>query len=381
MRGLDLGSNANLNILTSSFGYLGPFNETQSNTDAKLRVNGWPTGSNAYIRSSSNTVSNAISGVLLTLKDSGTTRLTVNLDSAAIMDNVRTFVSKMNEVRQLFIELTKYDSTSKKGSVMTGNYGVQLVKSNLEQTVASMPPGFLYYSEASNAGDLYTALSQVGILTDASEGSPTRGLLVMDEDILSDALKNNVEAVSQLFAADHVGAEVVYDPDGTKAGCFSYYSHISNISKAGVYEVAYSVNSSGSIYNATIGGKPATIDNSQGYITAADGDAKGICIKVNDLIPGDYAGKVRLKQGKNGELVDMLGEYLNKDTGPLNIIENNYNDIIRNIDKKISYEERRLDRMSTQLRLKFARLDALLGQYDQQTKSLESQIKKLDTSK
>ncbi|THB70230.1 MAG: flagellar hook protein [Desulfovibrio sp.] len=386
LRGLDMGSDASISISASTTlsGYAASdFDTTQNNQDSWIKIDGWPTGSNAWIKTASNTVSNAIEDVTLTLKTgpstpgtSTTVTLSINTDQEGIKESVRTFVDKVNEVRQIFIDMTEFNENEEQGSVMTGNYAVQLVDSGLRFAAANLAKGFAYYDATDGTGDYYSSLSQLGITTDAQKGSATEGLLILDEEVLDAALDNNVNAVAELFAADHVGAQKVTSSSGN----FSYYSHIDGITEAGSYDVRYQIDGSGDIVNAYINGNAASIDNTNNLITGtADSAEQGIVIQVNDLTPSTtVTGEVRLKQGKAGELSDLLADYTDSDQGPLNILEDNYDDIVDNIDKKIDAEEIRLEKRSRELRLKFARLEALLGTYDQQSTSLSNQIDKLE---
>jgi flagellar hook-associated protein 2 len=374
LRGLDLGSEADLVISNASFGNLGSFSETQGNQDARLKVNGWPSAADEWIRSSSNTVDGAIDGLNLSLKETGTTQITVNTDTERIVENVHTIVDKINEVRTLFFAATNFDEVKEQGSIMTGNYAVQLVESNLKRAVAGKAQGFEYYDSTTQTGDLITSLAQLGIKTDADEGSATRGMLVVDEDLLRDALSIDAQSVAEFFSAQNIGDQSV------KSGSFRYYSSVEGITKPGVYDVSYTI-SGGAITSATIGGYTAKIDNDTGQVTAQEGPAKGIVFLVLDKsVDGNFGGDVRLKQGKTRELSNLLKEYSSSQTGPMRIVEDNYEDIIKNIDKKIDYEETRLTKKAATLRLKFARLEALLGQYDQLSTSLGNQIKQLDNN-
>jgi flagellar hook-associated protein 2 len=65
-----------------------------------------------------------------------------------------------------------------------------------------------------------------------------------------------------------------------------------------------------------------------------------------------------MKQGKTGEMVDALGDLTNSTSGPLAILEENYNDIIDGIDDKIAAEEERIALKESRLREKYARLEA-----------------------
>lgn len=373
VRGMDLGEDANLTI-NSSFGALGSYNEIQTNADALLKVDGWPSASNAFIRSSSNTVTDAIPGVSLTLKNTGSSTVSVDINQEKVVENVWGFVKKVNEVRTLFMEMTKVDTTKNEGSTMTGNYAVQLVSSNLRNATSGLAVGFQYYNALTNSGDKFASFSHIGIMTEADEGSALKGLLVLDEDKLREALASDPQAVAELFAAKDLGGQTV------NSGNFKYHSHVTGITKPGVWDFSYTV-SGGVITSASLGGMPVDIDNVDKTITVTGGDAKGLAMEILDTSQdGTFGGKAQIKQGKIGQLSDLLKDYGNAKEGPMHIVANNYEDIIKNIDKKIEYEETRLSKKATELRLKFARLEALLGQYDQQNTALGNAIKQLESS-
>jgi flagellar hook-associated protein 2 len=376
LRGLDLGEDADLTIDASTtvpdFGP-GHWDNTQDNQSALFRIDGWPAGS--WISNSSNTVTGALEGITLNLKSSGASpptdvSLTVDTDQSSIKENVRTFVDQVNEVRTAIQDLTKIDETTEKGSILTGNYGVEnLVGQTLKDIIASKAVGFKFYDAATGTGDQYSSLAQVGILTDADEDSPTNGLLVLDESVLDDALADDPDAVTELFSADYRGESRSTD--------FSYDSHVSGITEAGTYDVEYTI-SGGSVTSAKINGHDATVDG--WTLTGASGHPEaGLALGITNQADGSYSGEVSLKLGKTGELSESLGHMTSSTDGPIHILEDNYEDIIDNIDKKIEREENRLTRMETRLRNKFARLEALLGRYDQISAQLSGQLANLPT--
>ncbi|GAB7078606.1 flagellar filament capping protein FliD [Megalodesulfovibrio paquesii] len=390
MRGLDLGSNATLSFNASlttmsnaAFNDASDYALTQAAQNSKIKVDGWPTASDAWIEYKSNTITDVVQGLTLNLKSLGsfpptTVTVTTDTDYDAVKANIQSFVDNVNTVRTMIREMTKVtvvNDEAAASSVMTGNYAVQLVDSRLKSITAEIGKGFLRYNPGPPpTGDKLSALSQIGILTDADEGSLTQGLLVIDDEILDDVLKKEPNAVAELFAATDVGGERV------DSGNFSYYSSVKNVTKPGVYDVSYTV-SGGVITNAYIGGQAASVDNTKGTITSMAGDSSGMVLTINDF-PADSTGKgvVRLKQGKAGEMVNVLKDLTNTETGTLNILEDNYTDIIKSIDKKIEYEEARLALMETNMRLKFSRLEALLGEYENLSTSMSSQISQLSSS-
>ncbi len=377
LRGLDLGADADLEIAgsTTLAGFQATdFETTQINQNSQIKVDGWP--SSGWASNASNSIDNVIEGLTLNLKDAAPGEsLILNVDTSdeGIMDNVRTFVESVNEVRALLRDLTKFDESESAGSILTGNYGVEMVSQNLRDIIANKGVGFDYYTEQGGAitGDYYSALSQIGITTDADEASPTRGELLLDEDVLKEAMEDNMEAVARIFAADYIGQSETSD--------FSYYSFIKGVTEAGNYDVRITTGADGSIASATINGHEASID---GWLVTgkAGTDEAGLVIQLdNRTANSTFSGTVNLKVGKIGELVNHLKELTSSETGTLKILEENYDDIIDNIEDKIVDEESRLTRMERNLREKFARLDALLGTYSNLEAQLNSQIVQLNS--
>lgn len=367
IRGLDTGEAASLVVAPSTTlpGFADAnFMTTQTNQDAKLKVDGWPL-SNAYISRASNTITDVVAGLTMTLKSSGAGIITVNTDADAVVENVKTFITKVNEVRQKIRDLTKYDSTSKQGSLLTGNYGLQILDSIMKNITAAQGIGF------DRNIDSIVSLSPVGLTTDAMEGSPTQGLILLDEKVLRTMLASNAYAVGKIFAAEYLG-------DTTSANT-SYASYINGITKAGTYSVSYTV-VGGKITSATMGGHPATFYSNSSTITGGAGyDEAGLVVRVNNLTDGAYSSAVNLRLGKTPELVGELAELTNSETGPLNILQKNYVTIADNIQKKIEYETKRISAMETHMRARFSKLDVVLGRYSSIQTQLSSQITQLNS--
>lgn len=387
--GRDLG--ADNQVIISNTGSIvfaaGDFDETQGASNAKIRVDGYP-NDGTWIERSSNTVSDVIEGISLNLKQadpSTTVTIGVNTDTEKIKENVRTVVDKINEVRTMIMALTKVDSSGGddevKGSILTGNYGVEMINQNLKNITASKGLGFQYYDPDTGSGDFYSALGQIGITTDTDESSPTFGMLTIEETTddpdkqkftLDYALDNNPEAVARLFAADNEGTSLSSD--------FTFDSQL-DTTQPGTYEVEV-VTSGGGISSATIGGEPCSI--SGWTITCTSGDPKGLAVTLNDQSTvGTITGEVAIRQGKVGEMVDELTEltkpynHATHEGGTLAILKENYGDIMEGIDKKIERENERIARKERMLRNKYARLDALLGELNNQQQALSSQLAQL----
>ncbi len=369
--GMDLGADNQFSIdgtTTLSNASASDFAQTQNAQNAQLRIDGFPSAAGGYIERATNTISDAITGLTLSLKDTGAVNISTNVDNDAIKESVRTFVDQVNELRSVIIQLTEVNDVTQEGSLLTGNYGVQIISTKLKSLTATKGIGFDYDN------DIFSALSVLGITTDADEGSASRGLLELDEEIFDDALAYDPDGVAGIFSAYYEGAS-----DSTN---LSYQSHLQGTTDAGVYDVAYTLDAGGNITAATINGNTATFDNTTGEITGQSGNPEaGLAVKVLNTGSGagDYTGTVRIKLGKASEMVESLKSLTSTTDGPLKILEDNYQDIMDNIDDKIDFEERRLERMERDLRNKYARLEALLGQYDNIQTSMENQIAQLES--
>ncbi|MFW5498009.1 MULTISPECIES: flagellar filament capping protein FliD [unclassified Maridesulfovibrio] len=387
--GLDLGADNQVSI-DNTVGMVfskNDFDETQNAVNSQIKVDGYPPAPGDWIERDTNTVSDVIDGVTLNLKNTNaagqTTAIGIVTDNEGMKENVQKFVDQNNEIRQMIKDLTSVttSSDSAKGSILTGNYGVELlVGQRMKDIIASKGIGFSWYEELSNGdftGDRYSALSQLGIMTNADSGGANMGLLELDTEKLNEALDADPMAVAMLFAANYEG---VSDSPNVQ-----YVSHINGTTKAGDYNVQYEV-SGGQIISATINGQTAAIDAANWQITGAGGtDAAGMAIRVENRADGVYGNSnsdasdainVHLKLGKTGEMVEAL-EDMTGDSGPLEILQDNYDTIMRNIDKKIESEEDRIALKKRMLTEKYARLDALLGNYQGKSAQLTASVTQL----
>ncbi|WP_207262547.1 flagellar filament capping protein FliD [Desulfovibrio sp. Huiquan2017] len=375
LSGKGLGANNQLVISNAGSLMFGAsnFNETQNAQNSQIRVDGFPGGS-TWIERDSNSISDIIDGVTLNLKSVNpftAVTLTVNTETDGIVENIASFVDAVNAIRSQILTLTQVDEEGK-GAILTGNYGIDIVSQNLKNITASMGQGFKLRNLKTGEGDIYSALSQLGILTDAEQGSPTYGLLTIDYDKLKEALLADPKAVSEIFALEPTGVSRTTD--------FTFNSFIEGTTKPGEYDVKV-VSDGTQIISATINGEEATVSGWE--ITGQSGSAKGMALRLNNTAAGTYSGKVAIKEGKASEMIDALTALTkpyNKFTyegGPLAVLQNNYKDIMDSIDEKIDWEKNRIDKLERNMRLKYARLDALLGQYQLRQGQLEAALSQL----
>jgi flagellar hook-associated protein 2 len=213
-----------------------------------------------YFERKTNSISDIIPGVTMNLASTGSTTITTSLDPEAVTDKVQTFVDAVNSVLQEIKNQTQVTTvgSSVSGSLLTGNYGLQMIQQKLKNILASKGAGFDYDM------DPIVSLGSVGLTTDTSQGSPTFGLLVFDRQAFSAALKADPDAVARLFSADNYpSTKEIVNGIAVESSNFKFDSAIKGITGAGEYAVSYTVDGSGNITSASINGYPASIDGNK----------------------------------------------------------------------------------------------------------------------
>ena len=330
-----------------------------------------------YFERSTNSISDIISGVTMNLASIGSTTITTSLDAEVVTENVQTFVEAVNSVLQEIKNQTQVTTVgaSVSGSLLTGNYGLQMIQQKIKNILAEKGVGFDYDL------DPVVSLGSVGITTDTNQGSPTFGLLVFNPGAFSAALNTDPDAVARLFSADYYpSTKEIVNGSAVESSSFKFDSAIKGVTAAGEYAVSYTVDAGGNITTASINGYPASIDGTKIVATGDGNAARGLALEVINFTAGTYSGAAQIKAGKTEQLIQEITILTARQTGTLEILKDNYQDIMDSIDNKIDYEKRRLERLERTLRLRFANLESILGYYDSISTQIGSQIKSLPGS-
>lgn len=365
---------------------------------------------NMEFTSDSNLLTEVFPGLDVTLLSTGKTQITTATSTEETKEKVEEFVEAYNELIAAFQEVTKYDEDKtvksrgvstdedgnytidfssqfsyQKGGVLTGNYGVQTLVSEIKQLVSGTAGGFRSKENDDDlSGDLFTSLSSIGIIVDTDESSSTFGqlkLMTEDERIekgganddsnpyrtLDMALEEDPEAVVNLL----VGSGGVTDSNK-----FSYMGAGVTSPTPGTYTVEYTIDTAGTAPDyITVDGIQVPRDGQTGTYVVPSGSLAGVEIAVDDLSAGTVSSSIRIKQGKIAQLSAKLKQELRDDPildgyvgqrGSLVILKDNYRNIMENIQEKIDKETTRIQTWYERQRLRYARLDTLLGQYSNQ---------------
>lgn len=356
----------------------GNLENTQAACDAQIKVDGFPSGDDEWISRSTNDIDDVIDGMTLTLNDTTDAdgvRISTSYDEDALIENIETFVSAVNQAIVNLQALTgrietTYTTSDDEEEVAPTieSYALDLMYSEIKYMLASVGQGFTRYDADTGTGDVYSSLSQLGISTDADEDSDTWGQLVLDDDELEEAVSANAQAVAALFAEN--------DSVSISGSGLTYISSIETVTQGGEYEVDYEI-SDGKVLWATIDGVAMEIDG-QTILAPDECDAAGLYLRVNETDDGTYSNTVGVKQGKIGELNTRVEEWNSSDGGTLSILIDSMEESIESLEDDIYDEEQRLDALETELLRKYAALEATLSTYSNLEAQLESTISSLD---
>ncbi|MFN3681281.1 MAG: flagellar filament capping protein FliD [Nitrospira sp.] len=152
----------------------------QAAQDAEVIVG---SSSTVTLTRSSNVITDAIPGVTLTIKNTGTVQVGVNRDINAVKSTILSLASAYNEVVKFINERTTYDTATKKGGNFFNEPTVRTVLSQLREALSATVTG----------ASTYTMVGEIGFKTERD------GTVTVDEGKLGAALNENYAAVKTLF--------------------------------------------------------------------------------------------------------------------------------------------------------------------------------------
>jgi flagellar hook-associated protein 2 len=177
-----------LSAVTFGTGNTANFTQNSPAQDAQFTVSGIPH------TSTSNTVTDALKGVTLTLNGTTVTgtgagssaQLSVSSDTSTITDNIGAFVDAYNTLVKALKPLGSYDQTTQTAGPMLGDAVLSGIQNEMRSTL---------YGLVNTGSSTYSSLASVGITTN-SDGS-----LSLNKTKLQTALTTAPTAVSNLFSS------------------------------------------------------------------------------------------------------------------------------------------------------------------------------------
>ncbi|MCK4951176.1 MAG: flagellar filament capping protein FliD [Gammaproteobacteria bacterium] len=219
--------------------------ETVAAADAVLKINGLD------ITSSSNTITDAISGVTLNLLSAdAATPFTLNVkqDTSVVSNAVNNFVTGYNSLVNTISDIASYDADTQQAGILLGDSTTRSVISQLRSTLNSA---------LDSLSSTSASFSTLGITTNSD------GTLAIDQSKLSAAVASDVGAVSSLFALS-----------GALTSSQLTYVSATSDTRAGDYAVSISSAATKGVFTGTTFGYSGTITidaDSDGFGISVDG--------------------------------------------------------------------------------------------------------------
>jgi flagellar hook-associated protein 2 len=253
--------------------------ETRAAQDAAFTLDG------IAIRSSSNTVTDAIAGVTLNLTGTNVgspTTVSVAQDTGPATTAVQTFITAYNALQTTITNLTKYDATNKQASVLTGDSTVRLVQSQLRSLIGGAVTG---------ASSTLNTLSSIGITTQ------TDGTLALDTTKFNAALASDASSVGRLFSSTGVSSDALvgFGTASSKTAAGTYAVNITQLATRGTLAgsaaagltITAGVNDA---LTATVDGVSVSVTlDAATYATAGD-LAAAVAAKINGALAQGTSG-------------------------------------------------------------------------------------------
>lgn len=325
-----------------------PLASTNNMTQMTAAKNALLTVDGMSISKASNTVSDVIQGVTLTLKSVTTTSnaLTVGTDTDTIQASVQSFVDAYNALNTSMRSLTKFVSAgSSSNGVLLGDSTARNIMVKLKSMLSASSP----------TATTFKTLTDIGV-TMGSDGS-----LSLDSTKLKTAVTTNVSDVAKLFSpsATSTDPQVNFVSSKSETASGTYAVNISQLGGNGVNAIG------------TINGVTANTTGS--VLTGAGGNASyGLQLSVTGTATGSR-GTVTFSKGLAGELSTLLDGWLDTD-GALTTKTDGISSSIKDLNKKADDINARLPSIEARYRAQYAKLDALLSSMQSTSSNLTSQL-------
>lgn len=337
---------------------------SQAAQDALFRVDGYPAGD--WISSASNTVSEVIPGVRLSLKSTGTATVTLGRSTDRLAADLSNLVSIYNGIMTKVKQYTGYGADSKTGGILQGDGFLTGMFSQLRSILNRPGLGF-------PASDAIRLADQIGLSMDKE------GMLKLDADKLNEALQDNYDAALALIGAANTGL--------TNNDRIRFTSAMEQTT-AGKYFAQVTFDETGAITHAGIrqDGQVEWRDMTVNVTTLtgqAGNPEAGLTLSANwDSGRGAYTETVtvNVRQGFAGGLYDKLTDLLNSTSGAIAQRLGYYDSTIKSLKRNIDLQQRLLDQRNEALKLKFARLETALARLDNQRGAVQAAVQAMQAN-
>ncbi|WP_035852291.1 flagellar filament capping protein FliD [Deefgea rivuli] len=253
--------------------------QTQVAQNANFKIDG------IAISKSSNSVSDAIDGVTLTLNKVTTSAVSMSVgkSTGAITKNVQDFVKAYNDLAKTLDDLGSFDPVTKQGGMLSGDGTVREMQNTLRKAMTQTISG--------TGGD-FKSLTQVGVSFDKN------GQMTLDSSKLSAALSKDSQGVISLFSSNSRASDSLIKIDSVDKKTQTInglaISVISNASQATYTSEALSFAGAGGTFNVSGSNNTFGID--------INGTSASITLTAGDYTPAQLAAELQTRINSDSAL-------------------------------------------------------------------------------
>ncbi|AZP13902.1 flagellar filament capping protein FliD [Undibacterium parvum] len=246
--------------------------ETQTAQNAEFKIDG------IAISKASNTVSDAISGVTLTLLKTNVasaTTVTVARDTASISTAVNAFVKSYNEISKTLKDAVAFNSETKASAILNGESSLRSIETQIRGVLNAPVVG---------GTNSFTNLSKIGITLEKD------GTMTLNSAKLQSAIDSNFGDFAGLFAVAGKSSDslVAYSGVTDKTSPGAYAVNVTQLATKGSTTASGAptsllIDASNDTLDVQIDGKTATIKLGQATYASAATLAAEIQTKINGV--------------------------------------------------------------------------------------------------
>lgn len=352
---IDLADSGNF---LAAAGIADPANQQLGQT-AKFTINGTTYYSN------SNTVTNAVPGLTLTLKGETTSEVNANVtpNTAGAIDKIKAFVNAWNEAMGQISAKTRVDAEGGSG-ILAGDSVLRSIRDNMRRFITSPAEG---------VSGSYTTFASIGLNFGAIGSAPgTTEDLKFDEAKFRAALEANPNAIHDLFAAKSRG--VLSAPGDVIAATGTP----TEFTQSGIYQIE---SDGAGHYTVTFTDENGVVHEPR-VVTVPPGKSSielipGMTLKTSDAPTGATSTVVVNHREGIVERIDNYLKGLLGSDGIFNARQDQVSRQLKAIDDQIARQEDRIAAREAMLQQRFAALEVALARFQSQSSQLTASLSSL----
>jgi len=312
------------------------------------------------VSSQSNTDDDTVVGAAINLKKADATqvvKLTVSQDTDAVKAKVQSFVDAYNTVMSFIADQTKVvvsdakSTNSKDGGVQSkGPLANNATVSRLKQQLTSLMTSPIKLLEGKTQ---YTSLSRLGITTDRQTG-----LLTVDDDKITDAIKTDFDGVKSLFTTSGYSSNPKFEMG----------RYDSKNTKSGVYTIDADASTFGVADNSS---QTAAATRAGDILLSRTGDSKGLSITAP---VGSGQGTFTFVRGLASQITSYVDNAKDTVNGIFIKSDQTYQNRISEYDKRVDKLQTQVDNYKTRLTTQFAALEQSMQRLKSQSAAFSAQL-------